>query len=477
MEASKEKIVLYGSFALYCAWIALSAVRHEPDVDEYHVWRMVYDMNFVELWRAMSTEGHFILWHLLQWPFVKWFGMDYHCIYCVSVPVMIFAAWLLLFKLNFNLAGKLLILFSAPFCYYFPVVARCYTLIPPILLGVAILYQQKRNPVLYCVLLGLLANTHAYIEGLVAVLWCLFVYNEVVLKIKIAPEQAKKNALISLITIVFVIIAFVQVVGGLIAVNNGWTPPGDGMQSTEQWFAVLNNGYQFKMFSTIHGRFHIIPNLDVILTILAWITIVVGIYNQVKKSQQTEWAIYAILFCGIAWQIFFACNIYGMSGQRVCLLYIVVLFALWVSYSGCNRQWATIVLLSFWLLNSSSQYNVIKDFCSTEGGDPDVAKQYEALMSNSAPCYVNCLTGVHDLMHRKFVFMPFDTNDRKDTERAIEEFTKATGNCYLLLNVPVIANNNHWHVDTLVALEHPQNGYQYHFYYIETKEKDDSISK
>ena len=164
MTARRGKIVLWSAFVTYCLWTIVSAVRHEPQWDEYHVWRMVYDMNLSELWHAMASEGHFILWHLLQWPFVKWMGMDYHCLYFVSVPMMILAAYLLLFKLDFSIVGKLLICFSAPFCYYYPIVARCYALIPPVLVGLAILYQQKRYPVLYCLLLGILANTHAYIE-------------------------------------------------------------------------------------------------------------------------------------------------------------------------------------------------------------------------------------------------------------------------------------------------------------------------
>ena len=465
MKANKEKIVLYSSFALYCIWTILSAIRHEPNADEYHVWRMVHDLNFAELWQAMNIEGHFVLWHLLQWPFVKWLGMDYHCIYCVSVPLMMLAAWLLLFKLNFNIIGKLLILFSFPFCYHFPVVARCYALIPPILLGLAILYQQKRYPILYCVLLGLLANTHAYIEGLVAILWCLFVYNEVILKYKIDPKNAKRNAWTSLITIVFVVIAFAQVVGSLIAINEGWRPSGEGIQSAEDWFSIFNGGYQFKSFYTIHRRFHIIPNLDVLATILAWVCVVIGTYNHIKLSKQTQWQMYAILFFGIAWQIYFACNIYGMNWQRIGMLYFVILFVLWISYEPQNRKWTNMALIAFWLLNTSSQYVMLKDLHSNNGGDAKVAKQYEALMINDAPCYTDYLTGVHDLMNHKFAYTRFDIYDSIATEKAINEFTDSTGNCYLLIMAPILVEENKWNIDTLVALDHIEYGY--HLYYIE----------
>lgn len=471
--SNKQQILLYGSFIIYCIWIIISSIRHEPNVDEYHVWRMVHDMNLSELWHSMALEGHFISWHILQWPFVKWLGMDYHCIYIVSNFFMIIAAWLLLFKLNFNNLGKLLILFSFPFCYHFPVVARCYALIPPILLGLAILYQQKKLPALYCILLGLLANTHAYMEGLVAVLWCLFVYNHVIVEWKSNPTKAKYNAWASLITLIFVVIAFAQVVGGLIAMNNGFTPPGEGVQSMEQWFTIFNGGYQFKSFYTVHRRIHLIPNLDVLATLTAWICIVIGVYEHIKQSHQKGWQMLVILLFGIGWQIFFACNIYGMNWQRIGLLYYVVLFVLWISYEQSNKRWTNIALIAFWLLNTSSQYIMLKDLKSANGGDAKLAIQYEKLLIKEAPCYTNYLTGVHDLMTQKFEYVRFDIHDTIATEKAIEEYTAKTGDCYLLIMGPMLVVEDNWSIDTLVALDNIEYGY--HLYYIE--KKGDEISE
>ena len=135
-------------WGLYTLITIIFAFRHEPWYDEYHAWGMVNQMDFVQLWKAMRIEGHFVLWHLCLWPFVKWFGMDWHCLYCVSVPLMSLAAWLLLFKVRFPFVGKLLVIFSAPFFYYYPVISRCYALIPPIMMGLVVLYQQKKHPLL-----------------------------------------------------------------------------------------------------------------------------------------------------------------------------------------------------------------------------------------------------------------------------------------------------------------------------------------
>lgn len=461
-------LFLWCIFILFSVWSIISAIQHEPCGDEYHVWRMVRDLSLSELWSAMSSEGHFIPWHLLQWPFVKWFGMDYHCIYIVSVSSMILAAWLMIFKLEFNIWGKILVLFSAPFCYYFPVVARCYALIPPILVGIAILYQKKEKPYLYCLLLGLLANTHAYMEGLVAVLWCLFVYNQVIVLYKRNPKQAMRNLYASLITILLVLVAFIQVVGGLINVEHGINPPGEGKNTPEMWFSIFNGGNQFKSFYTMHRHIRLIPKLDVLATIMLWIGVVIGCYEHIKESKQVKWQMVCILFFGIAWQIFFACNIYGMNCQRIHLPYFIIVFVLWITYEKHTSKWAFIALLAFWLLNTSSQYVIVKDLYTSQGNDAMTAKQYDSLMIHDAPCYTDYLVGVNDLMEHKFQFTRFDISDTAATDQALSEFTQESGDCYVLIMAPIKVSDGKWEIDSLVTLNNIEYGY--HLYYIKKNE-------
>ena len=458
----------WGSFLIYCLWVIISAIQHEPNGDEYHVWGMVYDMNLSELWSTMSSEGHFITWHILQWPFVKWLGMDYHCIYIVSVSLMILAAWLLIFKLDFNIIGKLVILFSAPFCYYFPIVARCYALIPPILVGLAILYQKKEKPFLYCLLLGLLANTHAYIEGLVAILWCLFVYNQVYCLWKTNPIEAKRNLYASLITIAFVIFAFAQVVGGLISVEQGINPPGEGKNTLERWFTIYNNKNRFKLFTTLHDYFRFIPKLDVLATILLWIFVVIGSYECIKHSKHIKWQIICILFFGISWQIFFACNIYGMNWQRIHLPYFILVFVVWIIYEKGKKKWSNIALIAFWMLNTSSQHVMVKDFCQRKECDVEIAKQYDALITEDAPCYVDFFIGVHELMKHRFERVTPNMSDSTESEKILCSLTSKTGDCYLLLitrRLEIYSNN--WHVDTLIYTDEWSNK----LYYIKKNEE------
>ena len=300
-----------------------------------------------------------------------------------------------------------------------------------------------------------------------AVLWCLFVYNEVIVKYKKDVRQAKRNGWASLITVAAVLFAFSQVYKGLIAVNHGWSPPGVGVQTAKQWFAVFNGGYQFKYFEVIHRQWSLIPNLDVIVILLAWVCVVVGVYQHIKQSGRNGWQMCAILVCGLAWQIYFACNIYGMNWQRIGLLYFVTVFVLWICYEKKNKKWTAMALIAFWILNTSSQAIMVKDISSATGGDALLAAQYDALITNDAPCYSPYLTGIQDLMTHKFTYARFDVHDTITSEAAVEAYTAKTGVCYVIMYEPLLVDHDKWHIETLVAPDSVVKGD--YLYYIERK--------
>lgn len=375
-------------WGLYTFIIIVFAFRHEPWYDEYHAWGMVNRMDFVQLWKAMRIEGHFVLWHLCLWPFVKWFGMDWHCLYCVSVPLMSLASWLLLFKVRFPFIGKLLVIFSAPFFYFYAVVARCYALIPPILMGLASLYQQKKHQVLYCILLGLLANTHAYIEGLVGILWCLFVYKEVWQKWEKQPQEAKRNLMAAMLTLLFVLFALLQVIGGLVDVTHGHNPPGEGINPPDYWLMVFYGGYHILFFDWLHSCVStLIPNLDLVMTLLCYIILIICLYKTIiSDAKKKEWLL--LLFCGLSWQIFFATNIYGMNWHRIGMLYFVLVFV-FLLYGQIKPKYLMVCLSVLWMLNTPQNWVIIKDLWSPYAKDVVIASEVEKFVPNKTRFYVN----------------------------------------------------------------------------------------
>ena len=146
----------------YLVCVILLALIHEPWLDELHAWVMARDMSFSELWSAMKVEGHFCLWFWILMPFAK-AGLGVYWLQIISIAFMLVAAWILVFKTDFSLIAKAAILLSFPMVYQFPVISRCYVLIPPILFGIALCYKNLgKNKWLFAVLVGMLAHTHVY---------------------------------------------------------------------------------------------------------------------------------------------------------------------------------------------------------------------------------------------------------------------------------------------------------------------------
>ncbi len=379
----QKKWILWGVWSIYTLMIIALCSIHEPWGDEHNVWSMVYRLSFPELWNAMRGEGHFCLWHLCVWPWVNIIGMDYHALYVASSILMSCAVWLLLFKLEFSFVGKLFIIFSSPFFYYFPVVARCYALIPLILIAIAIVYQKQKNPFLYCFLIGLLAHTHAYMEGMVGILWCLFAYYNVYIPYKEGEtKRATKNAWASLITIVLVLLAFLQIMGGIVDAAEGTSVAMNRINHPTDWLLYVYKKHHIQIFTTLHQHIsHLIPKIDLPITLFLYITIIVLLYKLWRTSENKSECIW-ITSVSIVWQIIFAINIYCMWFQRVYLLYLPILYILWIAY--CNnkdiRAYTTYIVICFWLLNTPAQYDILQDVVEVYSYDVSAANKIESTM-------------------------------------------------------------------------------------------------
>lgn len=360
----ENKAVLWSVMALYTVLLCVCSYYHEAWWDEYHAWNVVYHHSFTELIAFMRYEGHFCLWHLLLYPFIKWGGMDWRCLNLVSVPLMLVAAGLLLHKVRFPFTGKLLIMFSAPFAFYFPVVARCYALIPPVMLGIVALYQKREKPFLYCFLIGLLAHTHAYIEGLVAVLWCIFVYDHVWLLRKTDPRRAVRNAWAASLTIVMVLLALAQVVQGFFDVAHGHEPIGLGKDTPYVWLQRFYLGYNIYFLDVLHKNvWHYLPRVDFLLTLISYAAVLILTFKVLTLCREGWVRPALLLLCGIGWQVLFAFNIYGMHYQRIYLLWFVLVM-MFLMYGVDSRQTKYVLACLFvlWMLNTHSQRSWMEHF-------------------------------------------------------------------------------------------------------------------
>lgn len=151
---------------LYLAVNVVLILHHESWRDEAQAWQIARQSGIAELFEQLGYEGHPCLWYLILMPFAK-LGYPFSGLGFLSLFFMGTAAGLLLWKAPFSPAVKVIAVFSSSFLYYYPVVARNYCLIPPILAWLAILYSKRRErPVWYGIALALLTQTHVLAAAL-----------------------------------------------------------------------------------------------------------------------------------------------------------------------------------------------------------------------------------------------------------------------------------------------------------------------
>ncbi len=141
----------------------LIALHHEPWFDEAQGWLLARDSGFFDMiTHSLRYEGSPGLWHIMLWP-IAHLGLPYWCMQGLAGMAAVIAIWLLVRYSPFPLWARILLPFSFYLGYQYAVVARSYTLLPPILFAIAIFYPKRdEKPGAYFILLALLANVSAH---------------------------------------------------------------------------------------------------------------------------------------------------------------------------------------------------------------------------------------------------------------------------------------------------------------------------
>lgn len=171
MTKNKSRLlILWGIFAVYSFLTLLGALNHELWLDEAQAWVIIRDVPLSELPHFLNVEGHPPLWYLTLYPFVK-LGFPTCCVSLISWFFTAVSALVLLFKVELPLPLKAVILASSGFLYFNSVMLRVYCLIPLLMFLILWVYPKRREyPVVYGLLIALLANTHVFICGIVGML-------------------------------------------------------------------------------------------------------------------------------------------------------------------------------------------------------------------------------------------------------------------------------------------------------------------
>ena len=193
MEESKKtlfKNIIYT--ILYAVFTLIIVLHHETWADEAQVWLLAKHLSIFDfsLFKHLVNEGHPSFFYILMMPFAKMnmsiIFMQIFCWICMVCSVFLFLQYS-----PFNKFAKFSIITSAGFLYFFPVIARSYSILPLLVFLLAILYpKSNKHPFWYAALIFMLANTHIIMLGFCGLLTLDFLYKNL---IKIEKETDKST--------------------------------------------------------------------------------------------------------------------------------------------------------------------------------------------------------------------------------------------------------------------------------------------
>ncbi len=160
-EFIKKHKFLFISF-FYLSISLFLTITHEPWRDEAQQWLICRDLSLWGVIKQLKYEGHFLLWYLILFPFVK-LGFPYFTQNIISWAISGAGGILFLKKAPFKFWKKVLFLFSPIMLYYLPAFSRCYCLSPLAICFICLSYQKREEkPLKYLLSIVFLVNIHTF---------------------------------------------------------------------------------------------------------------------------------------------------------------------------------------------------------------------------------------------------------------------------------------------------------------------------
>lgn len=166
----KETVLKLLALTAYSALLFVLVINHEYWFDEGQAWNIARDNDIAGIFSMMKYEGHPPLWHLILKIFTA-LGCSWQALGLVSWGIMTAAAGVILFCLPIKPYLQAALLLSAGMLYTNSVISRIYCVIYLLVAVLAALYPRRRkHPVLFGLVMALLANTHICMCGLVGII-------------------------------------------------------------------------------------------------------------------------------------------------------------------------------------------------------------------------------------------------------------------------------------------------------------------
>ncbi len=158
------------ALAAFSAFVLVLAFNHEYWFDEAQAWNIARDNDIAGIIGMMKYEGHPPLWHFILKFFIS-VGCSYNALGLISWGISTVTAAVIIFALPVKPYFKAALLMSSGMLYVNSVISRVYCLINLLLVLIAWIYPRRgKHPLLFGLLVALLANTHICMCGLVGII-------------------------------------------------------------------------------------------------------------------------------------------------------------------------------------------------------------------------------------------------------------------------------------------------------------------
>src|SRR5574344_65711 len=402
MKVSKDLVINSVLTVLYAIFTLIVVFHHEIWADEAQVWQLCRHLSLVGLFQHLTNEGHPAFFYLLNMPFAK-LGFSAMPMQLICWLSSCLAVFLLLQFSSFNRFAKFAIVMSAGFLYFFPVIARSYSLLPIMVFLLAIFYPKSdKHPYIYASLLFLTANTHVIMLVFVEILGCLFVYENIFVKWKQLEKQDKINFFSSAFIIFFgIFLVWLQLHGTL---------------GSNSLIKIRLENIPYNIFSTVIKFF--VNNVDasysevlklmlpdsLVLTFLTSVFLYLSFFVTLFFSSRK---MFLVAFCGIFFQFF----IYVVSYHYVILVprvfssHLIFLFAFWIVLSQKDvnkilRNIINITVAIFFLITTiNGLKSAILDIRYNDSGakvtaqfiEKNINKDNSLIISDNAPYCISLI--------------------------------------------------------------------------------------
>ena len=311
---------------IYALITLLSLFRHEIWADEAQVWMICKYISLPDLFSHLINEGHPPFFYLIVMPFAKLFdNIIWMQLICwLSCVLAVFLLWN---NSKFTTLTKTVITISAPFIYFFPTVARSYSIIPLFVFLLAIFHDKtKEHPFVYTFLLIALTHTHVIMAMFTFLLFIRFLYINIYLPYKNKEKQDKKYIISSILIILGFFGLFIQLVGttssnAAINFDNK-----DYLGSITRVFGLfIFNSFDSFFLRASSLKINLYTILMPVLTIAAWIFANVQIFKKSKKM-------FLFLFLSVFFQfaIYVFTYAYHIYPTRIYIVHTILIFSAWI---------------------------------------------------------------------------------------------------------------------------------------------------